>query len=243
VTMTETPRVADTATTATGRRWWQRPWVAPLAMVSVIFVAFSLPPYLALDPERSRVPQPDGFEAHYPLLVVHVLAGSVALLTGCLQVWPWLRRRHRRAHRVAGRVYVFGGVLPAGVTGLVVGALSPFGPVARASSVLLASLWLIFTITGYRMARQRRHADHRRWMIRSFALTASIITNRIWGVIAFIVLAPQLESTFHGDETLLAWTIAGLSTWLGWVIPLLVAEWWLERDRSVRSVRRRAANR
>jgi hypothetical protein len=98
------------------------------------------------------------------------------------------------------------------------------------SNVLLASLWLLFTTTGYRMARQHRFVEHRRWMIRSFALTASIITNRVWAAIGFLVLSPQLDTLFGGHEQMLMWTIAGLATWLGWVVPLLVAEWWLERD-------------
>ena len=202
--------------------------MVPLAAVTVLFVVFSLPPYLSLDPARSRVPTPPAFPAHYPLLVAHVIFGSVALLTAVLQVWPWLRQRHPVAHRRIGRVYVFGGVLPAGLLGLPVGAFSPFGPVARASNVLLALVWLAVTVTGYRMARRRRYADHRRWMIRSFALTTSIITNRVWAVAAYLLLAPQLPTTFHGDEGLFASTIAGLATWLGWVGTLLVAEWWLE---------------
>jgi hypothetical protein len=203
--------------------WWRRPWVAPLAVVALMFVAFSLPPYLTLDPARSRVPQPDGFDLHYPLLVAHVVFGSIALLTCWLQVWPWFRRRHRTAHRRVGRLYVFGGVLPAGVLGLVIGATSPFGPVVRVSNVMLAGLWLAVTITGYRMTRQRRYVEHRRWMIRSFALTVSIITNRIWGVMWFLVLSPRL------DGAALTETVAGLSAWLGWTVTLLVAEWWLER--------------
>jgi uncharacterized membrane protein len=213
--------------------WWRRPWIVPLAAVAVAFVAFSLPPYLSLDPARSRVPQPPGFGLHFPLLVAHVVFGSIALLTACAQVWPWLRERHPAVHRTVGRVYVFAGVLPAGLLALPVGALSPFGPVARVSNVLLASLWLAVTITGYRRARQRRFVEHRRWMVRSFALTASIITNRVWGAIAYVTLAPHLDTLFQGNETMLAWTIAGLATWLGWVLTLLAAEWWLERDARV----------
>ena len=213
--------------------WWRRPWTLPLAAVAVAFVAFSLPPYLSLDPARSRVPQPPGFPLHFPLLVAHVVFGSVALLTACAQVWPWLREHHPQVHRAVGRVYVFGGVLPAGLLALPVGALSPFGPVARVSNVLLGSLWLAITITGYRRARQRRYVEHRRWMVRSFALTASIITNRVWAVIAYFTLAPHLDTLFQGNETMLSWTIAGLATWLGWVLTLLAAEWWLERDARV----------
>ena len=213
-----------------GKSGWRRPWIAPLAAVAIGFVAVSLPPYLSGDPTRSRVPP--SFPMHYPILVAHVVFGSVALLTACLQIWPWFRRRYRAAHRQLGRVYVFAGVLPAGLLALPMGALSPFGPVARASNVLLASLWLACTLTGHRMARTRRYADHRRWMIRSFALTASIITNRLWGPLAWFALAPQLDGAFAGNEQLLRWTIAGISTWLGWVIPLLCAEWWLERGGS-----------
>jgi hypothetical protein len=107
----------------------------------------------------------------------------------------------------------------------VIGATSPFGPVARVSNVMLATLWLITTLTGWRMARQRRFAEHRRWMIRSFALTLSIMVNRVLGAVLLLILSPQLDTTFHGDEALLIQTIAGIGTWLGWTLSLLTAEW------------------
>jgi uncharacterized membrane protein YozB (DUF420 family) len=207
---------------------WRRPWIAPLAAVVIIFVAFSVPPYLTGDPAQSRVPA--SFSAHYPLLVAHVCFGTVALFTVCLQIWPWFRAHYPTAHRRVGRIYIFGGVLPGALMALPIGAMGPFGPMARVSNVLLASLWLTCTFIGYRMARQRRYQEHRRWMIRSFALTASIITNRVWAIVAYVVLVPQLETTFRGSEELLRNTAAGLATWLGWVIPLLFAEWWLERS-------------
>ena len=222
--------------------WWRRPWIFPLGALVVIFLAFSLPPYLSLDPGRSRVPQPEALGvAHYWTLVPHVLFGSIALATAVLQIWPWFRHKHPAWHRRTGRLYVFGGVLPAGLAALVVGAFTPFGPVTRASNVLLAVLWLAITLRGWRMARQRRYGEHRRWMIRSFALTASIITNRIWGVIWAISLAPQLDTTFHGDEVLFSWVVSALAAWLGWTLPLLAAEWWLERDRRRAGFPKRAA--
>ncbi|MET7335473.1 DUF2306 domain-containing protein [Nonomuraea sp. NPDC005650] len=211
-------------------RWWRRPWVAPLAVVAIAFVAFSLPPYLSMNPARSRVPAPDYFPPHFAVLSLHVIFGSIAMITCCLQIWPWFRQRYPRAHRRIGRVYVFAGCLPSGVLGLIVSVTTPyFGPVTAASGVVLAPLWVACTLAGWRMARQRRFVDHRRWMIRSFALTLSIITNRLWGVVFTIALMPELETTFHGDETLLASMVSALSAWLGWVLPLLFAEWWLER--------------
>lgn len=210
--------------------WWQPGWVvAPVGVVALAFVAFALPPYLTLDPARSRIPAPAGVAPYYPALVAHTVFGSIAMLTCCLQMWPWLRRRHPLAHRRIGRIYVFGGVVPAGLMGLTIGAVSPFGPVLRASNVLLALIWLGVTLTGFRMAQQDRFREHRRWMLRSFALTMSVITNRIWSVIWFLALSPQLSTTFGGSETLMVQTVAGLSGWLGWVLPLLATELWLER--------------
>ena len=43
-----------------------------------------------------------------------------------------------------------------------------------------------------------------------------------------IALVPQLQTTFGGNEALMVQAIAGLSGWLGWVLPLLAAEWFLD---------------
>ncbi|SDD09362.1 DUF2306 domain-containing protein [Actinokineospora iranica] len=217
------------------RSWWPRPWVAPLGAVIVVFLAFSLPPYLGLDAGRSRVPAPEGFAAHYPVLLVHIGFGPVAMVSGFLQVWPWFRGRFPRAHRRLGRVYVFAGVLPAAVAGFVVGVVSPFGPVARVSAMVLAPVWFVTTVVGYRRARQRRFGEHREWMIRSFALTVSTITNRFWAPVVAVVLTPSLDTTFGGSELALGQAIAGITAWLGWTLPLLGVEWWLHRRPSRRT--------
>src|SRR5215218_2108263 len=171
-------------------RWWRRPWVVPLAFLVAAFLAFSLPPYLSLDPSRSRVPAPPEFPVHYPMLVAHVIFGSIALICVVFQVWPWFRERHWTAHRRIGRIYVLAGVLPGGLVGLILALTTPFGPVIKVSSVMMALLWLGITLTGFAMARRKRFVEHRRWMIRSFALTTSIILNRFVAVAVFLALAP-----------------------------------------------------
>jgi hypothetical protein len=162
--------------------------------------------------------------------------GSIAILTCGFQIWPWFRRRFPTWHARLGRLYVFGGVIPAGVMGLTIGAVTPFGPVLRASNVLLAIVWLGVTIAGLRAARAGAIVEHRRWMIRSAALTLSVITNRIWAVVWILTLLPQLPTTFGGSEQLLVQTVAGLSGWLGWVLPLLATEWWLETRHAARAL-------
>ncbi|GAA3724980.1 DUF2306 domain-containing protein [Plantactinospora mayteni] len=214
-------------------------WAVPLTLLAVAFVAYALPPYLTFDPSRARLPVPEGFPQYYPLLVAHIVFGSVALLTGCFQVWPWFRQRYPAAHRWMGRAYFFGGVFPAGIAVLGVTPFSTTGFVSQVGNTMLAILWLATSVAGYRMARQRRFVEHRRWMIRSFALTGSIVVNRVWATLFVILLLPQVDTTYGGEENAMIQAAAGASVWMSWVVNLLVAEWWLERGEARRRARRR----
>ncbi|MEO6089840.1 MAG: DUF2306 domain-containing protein [Umezawaea sp.] len=208
--------------------FWHRPWIAPLLLLITVFLAFSLPPYLTLDPAQSRVPVRDGAPLHYPTLVLHIFFGSVALAASCLQVWPWFRARHPIAHRRIGRLYLFAGVLPTAVLAIPVSVYGHTGFTGAAGNLLLSVLWLTTTVAGYRMARQRRFQEHRRWMIRSFALGLSVVVNRLWIVLLIAVIVPLLTSTDAEAEALMAQAPTA-SVWLSWVVNLLVAEWWIER--------------
>lgn len=204
---------------ATGKRW-----LAPALLVVVAaFLAFSLPPYFT---GGTRVPAT--FSLHYPLLVAHVMLGSVAMVAAVAQIWPGLRRRHRVLHRRTGRVYV-ATAIPAAASAMVIGAATPFGPVLAVSNVTLGALWLWFTVNGFAAARQRNFAEHRRHMIRSATLALSIITNRIWGPIVFITFHPLQDTVFGGNEEHFMWLVTGTIGWLGWVVPLAVVSWWLTR--------------
>jgi hypothetical protein len=67
-------------------------------------------------------------------------------------------------------------------------------------------------------------------MLRSVTLAFSIITNRIWNPIFYLTLQPLRDSVFGGDEEHFIWLVAGLSGWLGWTVPLLAVQWWLNRQ-------------
>lgn len=204
--------------------------MVPLLVVCAAFLAFSWPPYLSLDPSQTRLPIRPEFPPHFAVLFAHILFGTIALVGSCLQVWPWFRKRYPAAHRRIGRLYVFAGVLPSGVLAVVVSVVSLQGVTGRIGNTLLSLLWLAVTIAGWRMARKRRYAEHRRWMIRSFALTWSIVVNRLWIAIIAISLAPLADTYYEGDEAMMNLAVAESSIWLSWVVNLLIAEWWLERD-------------
>jgi uncharacterized membrane protein len=192
-----------------------------LVFVVAGFLAFSLPPYLT---GGSRVPST--FTLHHPLLVAHVLLATVAMVAVVVQICA----ARSRLHPWIGRMYVFS-ALPAAVSALVIGALTPFGPVLAVSNVVLATLWLWFTLNGYRQARRRRLGAHRVAMIYSGTLALSVITNRIWTPLLAVLLNPLQQSMFGGDDQAYLYLVAGLGGWLGWLVPLLTVRWWMRRRR------------
>lgn len=150
-----------------------------------------------------------------PWLVVHVAGSVTALMLGSLQFLPPLRRGARRPHAWIGRVYVLG-CLVGGVSGLILAFGSSAGPIATAGFGGLALAWLAVTLLGWRAAVQGRFAEHRRWMIRSWALTLAAVTLRIY--LPLVVIA---------DLPFLPWYRA--ISFLAWVPNLILAELWLRR--------------
>jgi uncharacterized membrane protein YozB (DUF420 family) len=205
-------------------------------LVVVAFLAFSVPPYLTFDPAASRLEPPEGNDLYYPLLVAHVLFGTIAMSTACFQVWPAFRARHRRGHRITGRLYVWAGALPAGLLGFYIGWYTSAGPSVRVANLVGSALWLLVTITGLWMARQRRYNEHRRWMSRSFALAMSIALSRVINIPATIVLTPQVDSTFGGSEELMRYSATSIGVWLSPLLLLLLGDWVLERRKLGRGV-------
>jgi uncharacterized membrane protein YozB (DUF420 family) len=176
---------------------------------------------------------------YFPILLLHVMGATVALATCVLQVWPGLRRRHPRVHRNVGRVYVFAGVYPATFFGLAVEMFWPFSAATAVQQVFLALLWLFVTTYGWMLVRRGRIVDHRRWMLRSFALTTSVMVETAIEIPIDLLFRTVLHTELAGSKYIFMQVSSATDNWLGMVLAILAVEWWFERER----LRRRSATR
>jgi Predicted membrane protein (DUF2306) len=150
----------------------------------------------------------------------HVFTSIFVLLAGFTQFSRYILRRYPKLHRWLGMSYVLIVVFISGPAGFVMGIYANGGLPARTSFVLLAFLWVLFTVLAYGYARKKKFEVHRAWMMRSYALTLSAITLRVYAYL-FDVL------NIHARPAEVYITIA----WLSWVLNLLVAEWLVQRKK------------
>jgi hypothetical protein len=165
----------------------------------------------------------DGHIAARPLaFTLHISAAPVALILGAIPfALPRLPFRAPGLHRWSGRIYALT-IWVGGVAGLIMAmGAAEERPVAALGFGLLAVLWVGFTSHAVVEAMRRRIALHRRWMIRSFALTFAAVTLRLQLPVFFAAGMEYAEASSY-------------IAWLCWVPNLLVAEWILWRDRSGR---------
>lgn len=147
---------------------------------------------------------------------VHFGIGGLVLLIGPFQFVPGLRLKFPTVHRWMGRVYVTGCIF-SGIAGFILASNTNAGPVARAGFSLLAIAWLATTIMALLKARKREFVEHKKWMIRSYALTLAAVTLRIYLPITMGVF----EMPYAFVYPIIAFAC--------WVPNAIVAEWMVRR--------------
>ncbi len=142
--------------------------------------------------------------------ILHIIGGPLALLLAPVQLSGTLRRRYPKMHRWSGYLYGLA-ILAAGSASL---AMLPHFRGALSSAVgfgLLAVLWIGFTAIGILHAMAGRHEAHRRFMLRSVALTFAAVTLRV-------MMIPLLARGWTSTETHL------VTAWASWTINLAFVE-------------------
>ena len=160
------------------------------------------------------------FRDHAFWFRLHVIGGATALALGPFQFVPGLRALRPGLHRCSGRLYV-AGIAVGGIGGLYMAPLSYGGNITHIGFGILALVWLATTSMALRAALIGHFDAHRRWIVRSYALTFAAVTLRLW-LIGFATTLP-LETAYQ------------IVSWLAWVPNLAFAEIYL-RKRAVTAV-------
>lgn len=187
-------------------------WTA-LLLLSAYFYFLNVYPYFT-------TPLPARLAAEKWWLVTHFTGAACTLFLGPIQFWPYFRRRFRKWHRIAGKVYIAGSV----VSALMVFYLLSNYPLPGSVPSLgfLAIIWLFCTIAAFWFAVKRNFILHRQFMIRSYVCGLAFL---------FIRLLPYLNQytgvfNFIKDEEMRG----TVYEWICWVYPLMITEfllvWW-----------------
>ena len=146
---------------------------------------------------------------------IHVFTSILVLLAGFSQFNKSILKGHPKLHRSLGYVYIVNILLVTGPASLLMSFYANGGLGSQVGFVLLAVLWIYFTVRALYEAVKKRFKAHRIYMIRSFALTLSAITLRCWKVFfANFTDIPPMDRY-------------RLIAWLGWTLNLLIAEWYI----------------
>lgn len=167
-----------------------------------------------------RIKQDEIALPHYRLaFYTHVYSAMFALIPGLIQFSKVARIRFPALHRSVGKLYIFVVLFLAGPSGLVMAYYANGGIVSQIAFTILSVLWIIFTFLAYQKARQRQFKAHKHFMYRSYALTLSAVSLRLfkWTIVNIFHPAPM-------DAYILV-------AWLGWVFNLLVAEMLIAKEK------------
>jgi uncharacterized membrane protein len=187
---------------------------AIVLLTGVVFLTFGVGHYF-FDFSEASYRQ---YWPHRGYLLMHILGGAVALVTGPFQLWSGLRRRVLKVHRALGKLYL-AGVLVGSAGAFYMASVSPI-PTFGVALTALGIVWLIVSSMAFIAIRNRRIEVHKEWMIRSYVVTYAFVTFRVVdesGVLAGLGLE-RLATT----------------AWVSWSIPLLLTEVALQWKRVVR---------
>lgn len=142
----------------------------------------------------------------------HVYTSFFLLIFGILQFSKSLRRRQPKIHRRIGKLYIVIILFFSGPSSLIMGYYANGGIASKISFLLLSFLWLTFTYLAFHYAKKLDYKKHQQFAIRSFALTLSAISLRLFKFIIVFLWHPLPMDTYR------------IVSWLGWTFNLLLAE-------------------
>lgn len=150
---------------------------------------------------------------HYRLaFYIHIFSSLLVLFSGVFLFSSFILKNFSRLHKAFGKLYVVLILLLSGPSGLVMAIYANGGIYAKLSFLILTIIWWLCTLLGFLAIKNSNISEHKRWMVRSYALTLSAVSLRIYQLILGYVdiIDPEFQYLFV--------------SWVSWVGNLLVAE-------------------
>ena len=168
------------------------------AMFAFVVWQNELPLLNASSPQSVHL-APDGWR-----VAAHAFGGALALALGAIQ---FLARKGSLLHRIAGRIYVAAVFLAGPFAIWMASILSPW--LLFAFTIVQASTWMLFTGIAFWTIRRGNIAQHREWVMRSYAIVLIFLEGRV--LMAIPVLAKAgLDAVVFVNWVSLALTLTGI---------------------------------
>jgi hypothetical protein len=143
----------------------------------------------------------------------HVYTSIFLMLFGFIQFSKTIKTKFIKIHRYSGRLYAFTIIFLSGPSGLVMAYHANGGLYTQIDFIILSVLWILFTFLSVKYILKKDLINHQKFAIRSFALTLSAVSLRIF--------KPIIATLFTLQTDIEAYRIVA---WLGWLFNLLIAE-------------------
>jgi Predicted membrane protein (DUF2306) len=116
----------------------------------------------------------------------HIFAGMFCILSVLLQFSSTILKKRKAIHVWSGRIYVFVVLAIAAPTGLYMSFFAKGGVSEKCLFMFMAISWFYFTANGLITALQKNIKQHKIWMIRSYAMSLTAVTFRVYYIILYL---------------------------------------------------------
>ncbi len=127
---------------------------------------------------------------------VHLFFGATATMTG----WPLFFKRlvafKSDWHKRIGKVYIYSILLFTGPTGVYLSFFAEGGHWATVGFLLMSMAWMFPTYMAFYFIINKNLKQHYRWIIRSYCMTLSGVTLRLFMPFGAKVVQWEEETTF-----------------------------------------------
>lgn len=171
--------------------------------------------YIPLDFDVAflRIKQDEVQLVHYKIaFFTHVYTSIFLVALGWMQFSSYIRKKHQKLHKNIGKFYIVIILLFSGPSGLIMSYYANGGIFSQLAFIILSILWMLFTYLSFHYAKKLDFRKHQKFAVRSFALTLSAISLRLFKFIIVFLFHPPPMDAYR------------IVSWLGWTFNLVVAE-------------------